>query len=191
MKKLFITSLAICALSLSLNAVTIDTSKASASFTAFKTAKKVGVNGTFDGIVFKFGKKQDSIASTLEGASATMEAMNINLGDATKNESLKKNFFSKFNKDKKNQQLIKVTFRNVIEGENTGTILASVSMNNRSQKIPMQYTIKDDTIEVKGVLDVLDFGLAEQFKSLSLGCKDLHEGLTWSQVEISIKAPLK
>ena len=176
---------------LGLNAATIDTTGASAGFSAFKTAKKLKVDGTFDNITFKFGKKNDSIASTLEGASATMEAMKINLNDEAKNTSLKNSFFSQFKKDKKGRQLIKVTFRNVIEGENTGTILASVSMNGKSQKIPMQYTIQDGKIMAKGVIDVLDFGLSEAFAKLAKACIDLHEGLTWTQVEIYFTAPVK
>ncbi len=191
MKKFFISLL--CGLfSLNvINAASIDTTKASAGFGAFKLAKKEKVNGTFKNITFKFGKKKDSITSTLKNASATMNAMDVTLNDATRDASVKKFFFSKFKKDKKERQLIKVTFKEIIEGENLGTILANVSMNGKTQKIPMQYTISNGKFFAKGVLDVLDFGLAEAFKSLAEGCKSLHEGVSWTQVEIYFEAPIK
>ncbi|OBV28619.1 hypothetical protein BKN38_06920 [Helicobacter sp. CLO-3] len=173
-----------------LSAASIDTANAKASFTAFKTAKKAAVNGTFNNIAFKFGKGDD-IAAQLEGATATMEAMAINLGDDVKDKNLKDNFFSFFKKDKKGAQPIKVTFRNVRAGENVGTILANVSMNGKNQKVPMLYTIENNTITAKGVIDVLDFGLGDAFDKLAAACKDLHEGTSWTQVEISFSAPLK
>ncbi len=188
MKKLLISLL--CGF-LGLNAASIDTTKVSAAFSAFKTAKKQKVDGTFKDIIFKFPKTQDSITSTLSGASATMNAMDVTFNDPQIDTKVKNLFFSQFKKDKKERQLIKVTFKEVIEGENLGTILANVSMNGKTQKIPMQYTISNGKLIAKGVLDVLDFGLAEAFKSLADGCKDLHEGISWTQVEIYFEAPIK
>lgn len=174
----------------SLSAQVLDTTNAKASFTAFKTAKKVGVDGTFNNIAFKF-KKGDSIALQLEGASATMDALAVNLGDEAKDKSVKESFFSAFKQDKKGRQLIKVTFRNVLVGENLGTMLATISMNGRTQKIPMQYVIENGTLSAKGVIDVLDFGLDEAFGALAKACEKLHDGMSWSQVEIRFTAPVK
>ncbi len=187
MKKLLISLL--CGF-LGLNAASIDTTKASAGFGAFKLAKKEKVNGTFKDVIFKFGKKKDSITSTLTNASATINAMDVTFNDAQRDESVKKFFFSYFKKDRKERQLIKVTFKEIIEGDNIGTILANVSMNGKTRKVPMQYTISDGKLVAKGVLDVLTFGLAEAFKSLAEGCKDLHEGVSWTQVEIYFEAPV-
>lgn len=181
--------LAVASLSM-LNAQSIDTANAKAGFTAYKSPKMLAVGGTFNNIVFKF-KKGDSIATQLEGASATMEANAINLGDAAKDASLKANFFSQFKKDKKGKQLIRVVFREVVAGENLGTMLASVSMNGKSQKVSMQYTIQDGTLTAKGVIDVLDFGLSEAFAKLAKACEALHEGRSWTQVEIYFSAPVK
>lgn len=190
LSRVFVVGFMCFGLSAWLNAKGIDTSNVKAGFNAFKTAKKAAVGGTFNNIVFKF-KKGDNFLAQLEGATATMDAMAINLGDAAKDASLKENFFSLFKKDKKGNQPIKVTFRNIIAGENTGTILAGVTMNGRTQKIPMQYTIQNDTLTAKGVLDVLDFGLEDAFTKLAKACKDLHEGVSWTQVEIHFTAPLK
>ncbi|WP_180762750.1 YceI family protein [Helicobacter sp. 12S02232-10] len=168
------------------NAATIDTTKAETSWTAYKTAQKTAVSGTFKDIQYKFGKKQDSIAGALEGATATIDPMKVDLHDDTKNKNVKDFFFSQFKKGG-----IKVTFKDVMEGKDQGTILAIVRMNGKSVKVPMQYTITDGKLTAQGVLDIMEFSLNDAFKKLATGCHKLHEGLTWSQVGISFSAPIK
>ncbi|PAF42851.1 YceI family protein [Helicobacter sp. 11S02596-1] len=186
MKKSTMSILAIALFGMLANAATIDTKKVETSWTAYKTAQKTPVSGTFNDIQYKFGKKQDSIAATLEGATATIDPMKVELHDATKNKNLQDFFFSQF----KNGG-IKVTFKNVMEGKDQGTILAMVKMNNKNVKVPMQYTIKDGKLVATGVLDIMEFSLNDAFKKLAVGCHDLHEGLTWSQVAITFSAPIK
>lgn len=186
MKKSIAGILALALFGMVANATTIDTSKATTTWTAYKTAAKVGVNGTFDNIVYKFGKKNDSIASTLEGATATIDPMKVDLNDATKNKNVKNFFFSGFKKGN-----IKVTFKNVMEGKDQGTILAMVRMNDKTVKVPMTYTIADGKFTATGLLDIMEFGLNDPFKKLATGCHDLHEGMTWSQVTINFSAPIK
>ena len=77
-----------------IHAASIDTSKVNVIWPAYKTPAKVAVSGTFKDIAFKFGKKQDSIAATLEGASATIDPMKVNLNDDVKNANLRDFFFS-------------------------------------------------------------------------------------------------
>ncbi|PAF46435.1 polyisoprenoid-binding protein [Helicobacter sp. 12S02634-8] len=186
MKKTIVGILTLALLGLLANASTLDTTKATTTWTAYKTEAKTPVGGTFDDIKYKFGKKTDSIAGLLEGASATIDPLKVNLGDSVKNKNVKDFFFSHFKKGG-----IKVTFKNVIEGKDQGTILAVVRMNEKSVKVPMQYTIADGKFTATGVIDILEFALNDAFKKLAVGCHDLHEGLTWSQVAISFSAPIK
>lgn len=166
---------------------TVDINQANTKWTAYKTADKVAVSGTFDKIQYKLGKNLSSIAGTLEGATATIDPLTVNLNDEVKNTNVRESFFAKFMK----KDMIKVTFRNVIEGKDQGSMLASVNMNGKTVKVPMQYTIKEGMLEAKGVLDILEFGAKDAFNSLATTCHDLHNGLTWSQVEISFSAPVK
>lgn len=187
MKKILMSLLTLALLGVIANATTIDTSKVQTQWTAYKTADKVAVNGTFKDIKYKFGKNTSSIASTLEGATATIDPMKVDLGDPTKNKNVKDFFFSQF----KNGG-IKVTFKDVMEGKNQGTILASVNMNGKTLKVPMEYTITDNTFNATGILDILEFtNLNNAFKKLATGCHELHEGMTWSQVKINFSAPIK
>ncbi|WP_121020666.1 YceI family protein [Helicobacter vulpis] len=168
------------------HATTIDTGKLSMSFTAFKTPKKAGVEGTFAGVNYRFNKDTSSVAHMLDKASATIDVSHVDLHDELKSKNVKEAFFDLF-KDKN----LKVTFRNVVAGENQGTILASVRMNGRSVKVPMSYTIENNELVATGVLDVLEFGLKDALQKLAKACEAQHEKLTWSQVKITFKAGLK
>lgn len=169
-----------------IHAASIDTSKVNVVWTAYKTPAKVAVSGTFKDIAFKFGKKQDSIATALEGASATIDPIKVNLNDDVKNANLRDFFFSKFSKKE-----IKVTLHDVVEGKDQGTILASVRMNGKTNKVPMEYKIENDVLKAHGVLDLSEFKLSEARVNLQKAVSDLHEGMTWSQVTIGFEVPIK
>lgn len=186
MKGFIVVLLGLITFGISANATTIDTTKVESGWTAYKTVDKVPVGGTFDDIVYKFGKKNDSIASTLEGATATINPMKVNLHDETKNSNMKNYFFSHFKKGS-----IKVTFQKVMEGKDKGTILAAVKMNGKDVKVPMEYTIVDGKLMAIGTLDLLEFSLNDAFSKLVKGCYDFHEGMTWSQVAIHFSASIK
>lgn len=168
---------------------TIDSSKAQVKFTAFKTPAKTAVTGSFDDVKFKFGKanKNQSLESQLTNATATIDIMKVNLNDEGKNENLRTHFFGKFAK----KDPIKVTFKDVIEGKDKGTILANVRMNGKTQKVPMQYEINAGNLVAKGIIDLSEFGLESARASLQEAVKDLHENLTWSQIEIALEVPVK
>ena len=170
-------------------AASIDTEKAEVKWTAFKTPAKVAVSGGFDDVKFKFGtpNKAQSLESQLNNATATIDIMKVNLGDPQKNENVTTHFFGNFAK----KEPIKVTFKDVIEGKDKGTILANVRMNGKSQKVPMQYEVANKKLIAKGVLDLSEFGLENARASLQKAVGELHENLTWSQVEIALEAPLK
>ena len=170
-------------------AASIDATKAQVKWTAFKTPAKIAVNGTFDDVKFKFGtpNKTQSLESQLNNASATIDIMKVNTADAGRDETIRKSFFDNFNK----KEPIKVTFKDVIEGKNKGTILANVRMNGKTQKVPMQYDVSGGKIIAKGVLDLGLFGLENARASLQNAAKELHENLTWSQVEITFESPIK
>ncbi|WP_205435958.1 YceI family protein [Helicobacter suis] len=183
MKKMALGVLLACGL---VHATSIDTTKVSMGFTAFKTAKKVGVNGSFDHVAYRFGKDTSSIAHMLDKASATIDVSHVNLNDPVKTKNVKEAFFDLF-KDK----TLKVIFRNVVAGDGQGSILASVRMNGKSVKVPMSYHITNKELVATGVLDILEFGLQNEFAKLAAQCHAQHEKLTWSQVEITFKAALK
>ncbi len=169
-----------------LTATSIDTSKISVTWTAYKTPQKVAVSGSFGDIKFKFGKQKKTLAQTLQNASAVIDPMKADLKDEVKNNNIREYFFAKF-EDKE----IKVTLKDIVEGENCGTMLATVKMNGKSVKIPMEYTIADGILKAEGLLDLNLFKLDSARENLQKKVAIEHEGITWSQVKIAFQAPVK
>lgn len=163
----------------------LDTSKLQAYWVGYKFANKTGVKGSFKDIHFKFSKAK-GISGVLTGATATIDPSKVLTGNPQSEKNLTLGFFEKFM-----GKTIKVKIEKVIEGKDQGTILAKVTMNKKSQLIPMQYTIQDNQFKATGNLDVFAFKLDDAFASLAKVCEKFHQGLTWSQVEIGFTAPIK
>lgn len=164
----------------------IDTSKIEMYWVGYKLANKTAVKGSFSDVAYKLKKKQGSIKEMLEGASAKITLSNLNVANPEAKKNLSEGFFSKFASPE-----ISVKIIQVMEGENQGTLLAKVSMNKKSQLIPMQYTLTDGKIQAKGVLDILSFKLDKALEGLIKACGKLHQGYTWTQVEFGFSAPLQ
>ena len=182
MKFLFFTFLSTAFLA----AASIDTDKVSVTWTAYKTPEKVAVTGSFEDIKLKFGKQRKTIAQTLQNATAVIDPMKADLKDEFKNKNIREYFFAKF-EDKE----IKVTLKDVVEGKNSGSILATVKMNGKTEKIPMVYTIENGILKAEGLIDLSLFKLDSARENLQKEVADLHEGMTWSQVKIAFQAPVK
>ncbi len=180
-KLLSLLGVALCASVIS--AKSIDKESIKVNFSAYKAQNKVAVNGTFNDVVFKFGKKNESIASTLNNAQATIDPSNISVGENLQDKNIKEFFIKKWAKPE-----IKVTLKNIIEGNNVGTILANVRMNGKTQKVPMQYTIKNGILKASGVLDLSEFKLDEARENLIKNTSDAIEGLIWSEVQVGFEA---
>lgn len=164
----------------------IDTSKIEMYWVGYKLANKTAVKGSFSNVSYKLKKKEGSIKEMLEGASAKITLSNLSVANPVAKKNLTEGFFSKFASPKIDVKIIQV-----MEGENQGTLLAKVSMNKKSQLIPMQYTITDGKLQAKGVIDILSFKLDKALESLIKVCGSLHQGYTWTQVEIGFSAPLQ
>lgn len=164
----------------------IDTSKIEMYWAGYKFANKTAVKGTFKDVAYKLKKNQGSIADMLKDATATIALSNLHTGNPASEKNLSEGFFSNFASPE-----ISVKIMQVMEGENQGTLLAKVSMNKKTQLIPMQYVIADGKIQAKGVLDLLSFKLDKAIEGLIKACGQLHKGYTWTQVEIGFSAPIQ
>ena len=128
-------------------------------------------------------KNHESIASTLNNAQVTIEPSSISVGENLQDKNIKEFFIKKWAK-----QEIKVTLKNIIDGNSVGTILANVRMNGKTQKVPMQYSIKNGILKASGVLDLSEFKLNEARENLAKNTADALQGLLWSEVMIGFEA---
>lgn len=146
---------------------------------AFKTAEKVGVKGSFDKVALTdVNADAPTLAEALEGANFEVETATVNTNDAGRDSKLKDYFFQKMNGN------ITGTFGAFKDGK----VLVSLTMNGITKEKEFAFEADEDSIELKGSIDIIaDFSANTAFQSLHEICKDLHEGKTWTDVEIEVE----
>lgn len=148
-------------------------------WTAFKTPKKVGVKGTFDKIELTDLKTDAAtLVESLEGAKFSVETPTVNSKDPLRDDKLKAGFFAKMTGN------ITGTFVSFKEGKAT----VSIVMNGVTKEKIFSYEATDASVKINGSIDMIaDFNANAAFDSIHELCKDLHEGKTWTDVEIAVE----
>ena len=143
-------------------------------FTAFKTYAKKGVSGVFDTVALS-NKKADDVKSLLLNAAVDINTASVNSGNKGRDAKLVNAFFNVQNVKHIQAKIVKVE-------ENSLTV--AISMNGKTLNIPMSYSVKNNTVTAKGVIDLADFTMLPSLKSLNKACYARHQGKTWQDVDI-------
>lgn len=156
----------------------VEVAKHKVVWTAFKTPEKVGVKGSFDKVTLTYANPDAaSITEALTGATFGIEANSVNSGDPGRDSKLSGYFFEKMAGN------IHGTFREFKEDK----VLVVITMNGVEKAKEFAYEVTGNTIVMKGSIDIIaDFNAEPAFQSLHEICKDLHEGKSWSDVEIEV-----
>lgn len=170
-----------------LSATTIDTSTLNLGFEGYKTKDRIGVEGTFKDIQYKFGKDKNSIKGIFTGANAIISTKNVDMGLDLATKNMRDTFFATFIPD----HTIKVEVLRVVEGENTGLITAKVTLNKESRIVPLIYKIDGNKFEATGQLELAS--LKNGDKALQELSKVVpgHQGLSWPLATITLRANVK
>lgn len=156
---------------------------AQVQWTAFKTPKKVGVKGLLPNSKF-LASNASSLDKLLESVSFSVVGDQVDSKDQTRDKKLLHFFFKKF----MNDAMMRGFFRSAkATDENSGKLDALLYMNDSQGSIALDYEYKDSLLTLKGKLDVLEFGLNDALESINKACFKLHEGKTWSDVEVQIQ----
>ena len=134
-----------------------EVQKTTVKFTAFKTYAKKGVSGVFNKVAVD-SKTQKSIEALLENTTAVIDTSSVNSGNKGRDAKLVGKFFNVQNVSK-----IKATLSNVSKN----SLIAKITMHEKTLNIPMSYTVKGNTIQAKGVIDLADFGMLDSLHSLN------------------------
>jgi polyisoprenoid-binding protein YceI len=169
----------------------VDATQAKLEWTAYKTTEKLGVTAGFQSVQYQFPKAGKSIASLLQGASASIDSLSVESGNPIRNENLKKAFFGLLKN--KGKMVAKIT--QVKGTDEAGTAEVNLSFNQKKKTVPMTYTVENGTLTASGAIDVLDFNGSKALKALNELCYDLHKGKdgvskTWSEVALKVSVPV-
>ncbi len=158
-----------------------DLSQAKTTWTAYKTPKKVGVNGTFKEIAYTAQESED-IKSLLKSAKVEIETSSVDTKDKVRDDKLIK-FFFKLMKNPK--------IKAHVETIKDDTALVMISMNNVKKEVPMKYSYDKNFLTITGEIDVLNWSMDKSLASINKACFVLHEKKTWSDVTLKIEVPIK
>ncbi|WCL49596.1 YceI family protein [Leptospira sp. GIMC2001] len=155
-------------------------------WTAYKFTEKLGVKGTFDKITVAGNKESSSIQSTMEQAKFSIQSNDVNSGVPDRDGKIREYFFGSSLKAK--------TFEgsfDKVTGKNNGTAILNLQFNGKKKSIPVKYELNGNQLNLKGTLDVLDFGMSSGIQKLNEICLELHKGKDgisklWSVVDFEI-----
>jgi hypothetical protein len=148
-------------------------------WTAFKTPLKVGVSGSFDEVVLST-KKAQSLKELLTNSSAKIKTRSANTKNNSRDATLNEFFFKPFGQTIEAKVVDVELSRKLVKVE---LIIAGVK-----RVIPLRYTLTNDLLEAKGIIDIMDFEGKTALDSIHKTCYDLHAGKTWSDVQIAFTA---
>ncbi|WP_353161888.1 YceI family protein [Myroides odoratus] len=151
----------------------------SIEWTAFKTPAKVGVKGTFDEVkLSEVNQEAATLAEGLKGAQFSIITSSASTGDPARDETLRLNFFSKL-----------VGNINGFFGEfKDGKVLVNLTLNGITKEKEFTYEATETGVKLNGSIDIIaDFTAQDAFNALHEACNALHEGKTWSDVEIAVE----
>lgn len=148
-------------------------------WTAFKTPQKVGVKGTFTDIQLN-GVQTDasSLQQALTGATFVVVTSTVTTGDPVRDNTLSTAFFTKMVGN------INGYFKSFSQDH----VVVNVTMNGISKDKEFAYSIDDKgTLAIEGAIDIVgDFTAQSAFDSLHQACGTLHEGKSWTDVDLLI-----
>lgn len=153
-------------------------------WTAFKTLKKIGVNGEFKKFKITSSKKvANSISDLIDGAEFEVDTSSVYTGDLGRDKKIVKNFFEV----NKKVILIKGQVKNV--STTVGKVLFTIG--DSSKEIELKLSERNGVAYVVGEINGLDFNLKKNLDAITAACKALHEGITWPEVKIGIEFKVK
>jgi len=155
-------------------------------WTAYKTPKKIGVDGGFLATVYHGKTEAKNVHELLFKSRVQLEVNNVDTKDPFRDAKLVQFFFNMMQ-----GAVIDADVMSIKGNDVEGTLVVNVGMNNRAIDVPLHYEVKDGLFRAKGVLNLLDFNAQEPLKMLTLNCYAPHEGKTWEDVAVGFSFDLK
>jgi polyisoprenoid-binding protein YceI len=145
---------------------------------AYKTPRKVAVQGEFKKFSFNSTKAADVIGS-LKEATFNIDSSSVSTGNPDRDKKIVSNFFT--NKGK----AIQISGR--FSSRTPTKMTAQLVIQGVSKEVIFETEAKENILLLTTAINVLDFSLKDNLSRINLACKALHEGVTWPDVNIVIE----
>ncbi|TGL35199.1 YceI family protein [Leptospira koniambonensis] len=161
---------------------------------AFKFTEKTGVGGKFIKVNISGAKSAAKIPDALKGLKFSIDALDLDSGNAERDPKIKGAFFGNLKKSGKIEG--SVSSAKLEADGKSGTGVVKLIWNGVSKDVPLQFTLTGEVLEAKGSLDVNNWNASKALAALNTVCSDLHKSkdgksVLWPDVEITIKSTLK
>ncbi|MDA3945769.1 MAG: YceI family protein [Helicobacteraceae bacterium] len=157
---------------------------------SFKTPMKIGVGGHFSTVNFKTdATKATDLNTLLAGSSVSIDVTSVDSKNKGRDEKLVNEFFKQMSGP--TIKAVIVSLKKDTDARKSGTLTASVTMNDVTRDVPMKYSFSNGQLSANGVIDVFDFKADRALKSINTACFALHQGKTWSDVNIGFTMDIK
>ena len=156
------------------------------AWTAYKTPKKIGVDGGFLATVYHGKTEAKSLPELLLKSRVQLEVNNVDTKDPFRDAKLVQFFFNMMQ-----GAVIEADVISISGSNDAGDLVITVSMNNRAIDVPLHYEVKEGKFRAKGVLHLFDFNAQEPLKMLTANCYAPHEGKTWEDVTVGFSFDVK
>lgn len=147
------------------------------TWVAFKTPLKVGVGGSFTNVSFEKAVQGADLETALKQSRFSIDTKSVSTNDKQRDAKIVSNFFKNGN--------LKIS--GVVQTFRKKKLVMDLTMNDVMKTIPMSYEISGNKVTAKGFIDILDFNASDSLSALNKACELLHEGKTWSDVEIGLE----
>ncbi len=154
------------------------------AWTAFKTPKKVGVTAKFSDFTIN-AKNSKSIEDLLSSANFEINSQSVESGDKSRDAKIQQFFF------KKMLSGTKITGKVLKVVDNKADVELTMNGTTKTTSMTMKYDEPASKVNLKGAIDVLDFGMKDSLASITKACFEKHEGVTWPNVDLELTANIK
>jgi polyisoprenoid-binding protein YceI len=167
--------------------------KITVAWTAYKTASKIGVSGTFDKVDYKaVAKDGKNFREILVGSSVNIDTSSVNSKNTGRDIKLVKFFFKQMDSNTMNAKITDIKADKKLKDKaRTGVVTLDVTMNGITKSVPMKYSFANGIFSAKGTIDIFDFSASKALSSINKACFDLHKGKTWNDVSIAFSTNIE
>lgn len=157
--------------------------KVGLTFEAFKTPAKKGVKGQFENMTVTAPNVSASTAQEkLTDASFSIATNSVKTGDDSRDNTLRNEFFAKLAGETISGKVVEVS---------EGSAKIALTLNGKEVTKDFEYFGSDanpNSVLLKGKIDMLaDFAAETAFNSIAKACEALHEGKTWTDVNLEVQ----
>jgi len=157
---------------------------------AFKTPLKLGVGGHFTKVNYTSSVKSSTDLNTLvAGSTVAIEVASVDSNNKGRDEKLLNDFFKQMAGPNIKAKIL--SLKKNKDARKTGIATVSVTMNGVTREVPMKYSFSGGILSADGVIDLLDFKALKALNAINKSCYDLHQGKTWSDVNIGFTMTIK